>query len=132
MRGVGSVREYVKVEVLTDANEIDKLMKQGWEIIATNNYVIEPPDARTQYHLGLPANVRIEQLREIVKKYEEFGFKDELLKKVAEQNGENIEDFTTHGGRPAYGETPAFIKKYEDAVNNVDVRIYREFKASEF
>ncbi|KKI90676.1 hypothetical protein WQ54_19340 [Bacillus sp. SA1-12] len=118
------MKEYIKVEITSDDNTVDKLMKQGWEIIATNNYVIEPPDSRTQYHLGLPAKVRIEELREIIRQYEEFGFKGQLLQKIAEQNEDKLEDYTEHGGRPAYGETVNFIKKYEDVVNNKNVNLY--------
>lgn len=120
------MREYVKVEVTTDDNTVFKLMKQGWEIISTNNYVIEPPDSRTQYHLGLPANVRIEQLRNIIKKYEELGFKDQLLQKVAEENEDSLDNYSNGGGSPAYGALPRFMEEYEDVVNDKKVHVYKK------
>ncbi|MCG1020772.1 hypothetical protein [Sutcliffiella horikoshii] len=126
------MREYLKVEVLTDENRIDKLLKKGWEIIATNNYVIEPPDSRTQYHMGMPAKVKIQQLKDIVKKYEEYGFKDQLIQKVADQNGDNIEEYTIGGGRPVYSETATFIQEYEDVVNDQNVSVTKKFKDEDY
>lgn len=118
--------KYVEVTVVTDGDKVNKLISEGWEIISTNNYVIEPPDARTQYHMGLPAQVLVEELRGLIRKYEEFGFKDELFKKVAEQNEENLDDYGTGTGRYTIDKTPKFMSKYEKLVNNRNVEYLRK------
>ncbi|MEC1440520.1 hypothetical protein P9D57_17670 [Bacillus sonorensis] len=122
------MRDYVKVEVVESDVRLDYLLKQGWEIFATNTYALVPGDQRTQYHVGLPAKVRIEELKEIIRKYEEFGFKEQLFEKVAKENGEKIEEFSYGGGLPIQTKTTDFIKEYEYRVNDKQKEIFKAVK----
>ncbi|WCO63680.1 hypothetical protein [Bacillus licheniformis] len=126
------MRDYVKVEVVESDARLDHLLKRGWEIFSTNTYEVAPRDQRTQYHVGLPAKVRNEELKEIIRKYEEFGFKEQLFEKVAKENGEKIEEFTYGGGRPIQTKTTDFIKEYEYRVNDKYTEIFKEVKLDDF
>ncbi|MGG4124823.1 hypothetical protein ABEV79_15070 [Bacillus licheniformis] len=120
------MRDYVKVEAVESDVRLDNLLKQGWELFATNTYEFYPRDQRTKYHVGLPAKVRIEELKEIIRKYEEFGFKEQLFEKVAKENDEKIEEFSYDGILPIQTKTTDFIEEYEYRVNDKQVRIYKK------
>ncbi|MCY9216646.1 hypothetical protein [Bacillus haynesii] len=123
------MREFIEVKVTESESELDRLMKSGWELFSTTTYLVVP-DQRIKYHLGLPAKVKIEQLKEIIMKYEELGFKEQLFAKISEENGESMEDFSYSGGRTLYSDTANFIQRYEELVHDKQVRIYKKIEHS--
>ncbi|KAA6475747.1 MULTISPECIES: hypothetical protein [Bacillus] len=122
------MREFIEVKVTESEAELDRLMKSGWELFSTTTYLVVPKDQRVKYHLGLPAKVKIEQLKEIIIKYEELGFKEQLFAKIAEENGESMEGFSYSGGRPLESDTANFIQRYEELVHDKQVRIYKKIE----
>lgn len=62
-------------------------------------------------------NKRVDELLEIIKHYEEHGFKDQLFKKIAEANEENADDYIDDGGIPI-SETAKYLSWYETTVQN--------------
>lgn len=115
------MKNYSSIEVVT-SGEIDKYIKKGWEIIDTTRYSYDggPNDVELKYHIGYPLQKKYEELLSIVKLFEEHGFKEKLFTKIAEDEGVNLEEFSTGGGfalDQSYSVLEV-IKKYENVVND--------------
>ena len=71
--------------------------------------------------LGLPIKEHVNKLISIIRDYEEHNLKDVLLKKVAEQLDDNVQDYKAV--RSAESTTPLgkYMSDYEDVVNDEKV-----------
>jgi alanyl-tRNA synthetase len=130
MKGVGVMRDFVEVKIVY-ANQIDDYLKDGWEIIDTTTLVLGNGESKLEYHIGLPPKAKIDQLKQIIKLYEEYGFKEELFKKIAEKNGHDLNDYTEGSGFHVNNETTQFIENYEKIVNNKVIKLYKKFDLKE-
>lgn len=115
------MKQYVEISTCYD-RQINDRIKDGWEIIDTVN-------SREQdtlvYHIGYPAALRIQELKEIIKKYEEFGFKEELFNKVAESNNDKVENYQKGGGGfSSQNPTVTFMSDYDRLVDDDEQRYY--------
>ncbi|PLR95754.1 hypothetical protein [Bacillus sp. T33-2] len=79
-----------------------------------------------EYHLGLPAETRINQLMKIIRTYEKYHLKTELIHEMAKANKEDLLSYTTEPGLPMSDTTVTkFLKMYEEAVNGQIVKYYK-------
>lgn len=110
------MKDYVRTDCIREGN-INSYLADGWEIIETTKVLVEYPDTTAlEYHIGLPARVLIDKLLGIIKDYEKYGFKEELFKKIAEENGKNLDDYVRGGiGKDAVAE---YMTNYEKVVDN--------------
>ena len=125
------MKNYSSVKDVT-SREIDKHLKNGWEIIDTTRYSLGgPDDTELRYHIGYPLQRKFEELLSIVRLFEEHGFKDKLFEKIAHEEGINLDDFSTGGGYQIGQDylTLEFIKKYESVVNEKEnVEFFKKVK----
>lgn len=126
---VGELKElktYLKIEVLTQTRRINEMLQEGWEIIETRKVLYSEAGEEVEYHLGLPAETRINQLLQIIRKYEKYGLKSEMIFQMSEDLKEDLLMYSTDGGLNMV-DTPLtkFLKLYEDAVNNRSVKYYK-------
>lgn len=94
--------------------------------------VVDVQETSLRYHVGLPAEVRIDELKQILKLYEKYGFKEELFTKIAEENGHDLDDYSYNGGYTVNNETTRFIEKYEKIVNGKRVTLCKKINVEEF
>lgn len=74
--------------------------------------VVDVQETSLRYHVGLPAEVRIDELKQILKLYEKYGFTEELFTKIAEENGHDLDDYSYNGGYSVNNETTGNTCKF--------------------
>lgn len=119
---------YLKIEVVSE-KEINKYLTKGWEVIDTTKELLgDGKSTILQYHVGYPVSKHIQNLIEIIKEYEKFGFKEKLFKNKAQEYNENLEDYDTSGFFNANTNLTNFLKNYEYIVNGKEVEYYKNPK----
>lgn len=111
------MKDFAKVTV-AGPGEVDKLVDEGWEFIETVKSSDGYNDQKVVYHMGLPQSVRVEQLLSIIREYEERGFKNEMFKQVAEENDDDVENYTLGGGVTTNTPTTKFMNNYIKVVDD--------------
>lgn len=122
------MKEYIQYGKAWQRN-INEYIEKGWEVIETTKDAEQHGSTDIVYHLGYPASKRIEELLGLLKKYEQFGLKDELFKQVAESNGDDIKDYVKGKGFYESDETAKFLSYYEKLVHK-DEEGYRPKNSS--
>ncbi|APH69755.1 hypothetical protein BAX60_21190 [Bacillus subtilis] len=110
------MKEYVEIKELRPSENVNNYIKDGWEIIETlkqKNYEME----ELSYVVGYPAKKKIEDLKEIIKTYEDRGFKEQLFKSIAEENSEDYAEIT-ESYYSQQNETTKFMNNYEEVLDN--------------
>jgi hypothetical protein len=126
-----SMKDFIQIEIV-HSNEIDKYLQKGWEIIETTKMVYDDGGSRLNYHIGFSARSKVNELKQILKIYEEYGFKEELFKKVAQSNGDNIDNYDeSPSGHPVGNETVSFLEQYEATVNDKQTKFYKKLTPEE-
>ncbi|RDW15946.1 hypothetical protein [Oceanobacillus chungangensis] len=123
------MKEYVRADYV-NSEDIHKYLSEGWEIIGTTKEFYEPETTRLSYHVGLPARALVGKLQEVIRDYERFGLKSELFKKIAEENEEDINDYSDVG-RVSHDKTPTYMTKYERTVHESNKRYYKNYTQEE-
>ncbi|MBT2680721.1 hypothetical protein J7E38_17055 [Bacillus sp. ISL-35] len=120
------MKQYLKIFVHTEINRVNRLLDEGWELIETSKVQYPDGGEGVEYHLGLPAETRIKQLMEIIRMYEKYGFKSDLIHDFAESKKEDLLGYTTEPELDM-PETPVtrFLMLYEEAVNGKSVKYYK-------
>lgn len=120
------MKQYLKIFVHTEINRVNRLLEEGWELIETSKVLYPDGGEGVEYHLGLPAETRIKQLMEIIRTYEQYGFKSDLIHDFAESKKEDLLSYTTEP-ELYMPETPVtmFLTLYEEAVNGKTVKYYK-------
>ena len=125
------MNRYIKVEVCS-ANEVDKFLEKGWEIIETTKTHHDIGETTLNYHLGYPLTSKINDLKNIIHLYEKYDLKDELLKKVADYHGDNLDDYDFGGpGHYVNNDLTRFIEMYESSVNDKETKVYKKLSSEE-
>lgn len=120
------MRDYVRIENVS-SKSVDSYLQKGWEVIETLRYSEEYGNHnRVEYHIGLPARVWANDLLAVIKQYEEKGFKEKLFEAIAEENGDDLADYSESGFMASEDATALYIGRYETVVKNKDVSIYNE------
>ena len=119
--------KYVEYNAVSSMN-INNYLSEGWEVIHATEERNGLGDMSVVYHIGYPAEKRIEELTNLLKTYEELGFKDELFREYATSIGEEgiVEKLTTNGGAFTYSKTAAFMSNYDKLVHNRDTSYYQK------
>lgn len=125
------MKDFIRIEVV-GANEVEQYLKKGWEIIETTKNVYEMGESTLNYHIGLTARSKVNELKRIIQLYEENGLKEELFKKVAQNNGHNIEDYDqSPDGHRFRNDTISFLEHYEEVVNDKTTKFYKKLTSEE-
>ncbi|ULH21323.1 hypothetical protein ACSYG7_13620 [Bacillus velezensis] len=111
------MKEYVKIIELSHMENVNRYIQEGWEVIDTLKRNIMHEEEVLNYVIGYPIKKRVEDLKEIIKAYEEKGLKEELFKGIAEDNGENYTEIH-EGAYQKQNETSKFMNKYEKALDS--------------
>lgn len=120
------MKDYVRIENVS-SKSVDSYLQKGWEVIETLRYSEEYGNHnRVEYHIGLPARVWANQLLGVIKQYEEKGFKEKLFEAIAEENGEDLANYSESGFMASQDATALYIGRYETVVKNKEVSIYNE------
>ncbi|WP_053362572.1 hypothetical protein [Bacillus sp. FJAT-27251] len=119
------MKGYLKISVHTEIYRVNELMEEGWELIDTCKVNFPNGSEGVEYHMGLPAETRIRQLKQIIRAYEKYGFKHDLVFQMSESYRDDLLSYTTEGGLPM-SDTPltSFLKMYEKVVNDQKVQYY--------
>ncbi|MEN8699606.1 hypothetical protein [Bacillus infantis] len=117
--------EYSRLEIV-DAKEVDMYLNKGWQIIETSKSTYPEGDTLVKYHVGYPTSRFVDDLKSIIKEYENRGFKDKLFEEIATENSENINDYDTRGFYTVRTPLTKFMENYELIVNNKTVHFYKE------
>lgn len=125
------MKEYLKVDVV-GSGQVDKYLKDGWEIIETVKQSYSDGETRVEYHIGLPAKVMVKKLTAIIRDYEKQDLKEKLFEGVAESFGENASDYETGFGQTTNGKTARYIENYEKIVNDKIINVYKKYAEDEF
>jgi hypothetical protein len=120
------MKQYLKIFVHTEINRVNRLIEEGWELIETSKVLYPDGGEGAEYHLGLPGETRIKQLMEVIRMYEKYGFKSDLIHDFAESKKEDLLSYTTEPELDM-PETPVtrFLTLYEEAVNGKSVKYYK-------
>jgi hypothetical protein len=124
------MKDFIQVEIV-DINELDGYLQKGWELFETTKTVFEDGETSLNYHIGFSAKSKVNELKRIIKFYEDHGFKEELFKRVALNNGHDIDDYDSRGGHPVKNDTISFLERYEAAVNNKQTKFYKKLTSEE-
>lgn len=125
------MRQYVEIDSCYTRQINDKLA-DGWEVIDKTTSVHPDGEETMTYHIGYPAEKRIEDLKGIIKKYESFGLKEVLFDKVAEENGNTVDMFKKGSGFGTNDPTAKFMTRYEKLVDNSENQYYEKRSSIEF
>jgi hypothetical protein len=124
------LKNFIRVDVVT-ANDVDKRLAKGWEIIETSKTAYDMGETTLNYHIGYSGNRLVTDLLDIIRKYEEHGLKDELIKRIALTNEDEINDIYEISAGTSFqkrieNSTVEFMKKYEAAVNNKNIEFVKK------
>ncbi|MFB5191649.1 hypothetical protein [Alicyclobacillus fastidiosus] len=75
--------DFAEFKEVRRASDVDELLKQGWVVVSVNKTVDVDRSEYSEFIMGLPSSIRIEQLLSIIKDYEEAGCKEELFRHKA-------------------------------------------------
>lgn len=117
VKGDATLKEYVEIIELSHMQNVNRYIQEGWEVIDTLKRNIMHEEEVLNYVIGYPIKKRVEDLKEIIKAYEEKGLKEELFKGIAEDNGENYTEIH-EGSYQKQNETSKFMNKYEKALDS--------------
>lgn len=124
------MKEYVRINVV-GANEVDRFIQKGWEIVETSKEAYPEGDTFTKYHVGLPAKHLMNELLQIVKAYEKHDLKSKLYEAIANQSGEKVGDYEA-SSYSAGTELSNFMETYENVVNGRFVKYAKANDQDEF
>ncbi|MFA9144879.1 hypothetical protein [Bacillus safensis] len=110
------MKDYVEILDLDYTENVNKYLQAGWEIIDTLKVKVYEDD-RLNYVVGYPATKKVEDLKEIIRNYEEANLKVELFKSIAANNDHDFNEIeSTH-----YGESNAttdYMNFYEKTMDS--------------
>jgi hypothetical protein len=120
------MKQYLKIFVHTEISRVNRLLEEGWELIETSKVLFPDGGEGVEYHLGLPSETRIKQLMEVIRTYEKYGFKSDLIHDFAQSKKEDLLSYTTEPElyMPETHVTK-FLTLYEEAVNGKTVKYYK-------
>lgn len=78
--------QFIETEYYTDARKINKLLAEGWMLLETGRH----EDGGVFSLLGKPLNVYINELKSIIRDYENAGCQEALFEYIAQGNGETL------------------------------------------
>ena len=93
------MREYFKVTSVSE-RELNKYLDKGWEVIETVKSK-EDYGEYVNYHIGFPLRAAFEISKGILKAYEKYELKPQLLQAEAEKIGEDLSEYETFTGQDA-------------------------------
>jgi len=125
------LKVYLKYQKTSSIDTVNKLQSEKWEVIETLKETCMDTHSETVYFiLGYPLAEQLRKLQNIISSYEQYGFKDELFKCIANANSENYDDIEE--GTNYLGEeitpTAKFIQEYEEFVHGKQVTYFNKSK----
>lgn len=109
------MKEFTDIEE-TQSTDLGYYLKEGWEVI---DYYKR--DEKLIYVVGYPYRKEVEDLKALIKAYEEFGFKEQLFKAIAEKNNNDYAQIKEYGSSTQLffrNETTEFMNRYEALLGN--------------
>lgn len=121
------MNDFIKI-VTVNNREVDRYLKDGWEIIDTTKEGYGDGGFFLKYHLGLSTRTMVMKLKEVIYSYEEHGFKEQLFKKVAESNGEDYSLYSNSisNGYISKDATISFMENYEKDIHDKKISYYKQ------
>lgn len=121
--------DYVRVYKTSDESEVNKYIQNGWDLIDTTKSVDYDTGGRYVKHvLGLSYKEQANKLLTIIREYEKYGFKEELIKKVEDEMDDRLEDYKAIGFPDIETPLANYMTNYENVVNNKDVFYSKKWK----
>lgn len=125
------MKEYVQV-ITVSSNEVEMYVNRGWEVFDTSKKCNIEGDVTTVFHIGYTLRKNYEELLNIVKLYEKYGFKKELDRKISELTNDNIDNYdTSKEGHSIDNEITNYLEKYELNVNGTLENYYKKLTQEE-
>jgi len=120
------MKDFIKIVTVQD-HQLGSYLKDGWELIDSTKEGYGDGGFYLKYHLGLSTRSMMKKLNNIIEKYEEFGFKEQLFEKVAVSNGQRYDDYTDKSmGLRSKDATIEFMESYERNVHDNDIKYYKK------
>lgn len=113
--------EYVRVFGTESVAEANKYIEKGWELISPSTAIGRDGGEYVWYSLGLTARKQIDDLLSIIKDYERYGFKDSLMKKIAEEYNDDLASYQADAFYEAETPLTKYLSKYESTVNKKEI-----------
>lgn len=123
------MKEYYKIST-TDESQLNRLLEKGWEVIETSKSKGEYDEYIT-YHIGFPLTKAFENAMKILKSYEKYNLRIELLEKIAEDAGEDISNYSTLKGRRENNALVEMLELTDFIISGVDFPKYYKQKQQE-
>ncbi|MEB4594489.1 hypothetical protein JR311_09725 [Bacillus velezensis] len=104
------MKEYVDIQEI-QYSDLKNYIREGWEVI--DNYKI---DEKYIYVVGYHYKQKVEDLKTLIKIYEDFGFKEQLFNAIAKINNDNytkIKKYSSKNDSFYRNETTEFLNRYE-------------------
>ncbi|AVM25529.1 hypothetical protein [Bacillus pumilus] len=111
------MKDYTEILEIDTRDKVNKYLEEGWEIIDTLK-IKYPEQDFLKFVIGYPASKKIEDLKAIIRRYEEANLKVELFKSIADNNGHDfneIEEDSNYGDSNA---TTDYMNFYEKTMGN--------------
>ncbi|PEX85745.1 MULTISPECIES: hypothetical protein [Bacillus cereus group] len=125
------MKKYIKFQETSSIDTVNRLQKDNWEVIEIKkNRCIDTHTETMHFILGYSVEEQLRKLQNIISSFEQYGFKEELFKCIANNNCENYDDIEE--GKNYLGEeitpTAKFIQEYEEFVHGKQVPYYNKSK----
>lgn len=116
---------YKEYDQTTNVSTVYSLKNEGWEVIKTHVefYGDGSDNSKTVFTLGLPYKVVAEKLNSILKDIEDLGFKDEIVKKVADKYGEDLNEYDYNSYFTTNNKFTKWVSDYEKNVHGKEVTL---------
>ncbi|MDL5141142.1 hypothetical protein [Bacillus atrophaeus] len=110
------MKQYMELKETDYVSTVNELLSKGWELVETVKGYGADFGQKTSYVLGYPYESKVKDLTSIIEDYERHGFKSELFKKIAEENGDNYTDILD-GKASSKAKTVEYITEYEQTLD---------------
>jgi len=110
------LKDFTEILEIDTKDKVNEYLKEGWVIIDTLK-IKYPEQDFLHFVIGYPATKKIEDLKSIIRRYEEANLKVELFKSIATNNDHDFNEIEdTH-----YGESNAttdYMNFYEKTMDS--------------
>jgi hypothetical protein len=126
LTGEFKVKEYMSIKSTNSEKEVNGFISEGWELIDKEKSVDHYTNGENvKYILGFSYQKRVDELVEIIDAFEKYGLKEDLFKKIAEENDEDygsiIKKTSWFGTEEDKPKTAEFMEWFEKTLNGLDV-----------
>lgn len=115
------MKDYYEIKEVSNLDTLNNHIKDGWEII--ESYANE---GKVKYHIGLTKDTVIENLRKIIKLYEDNGLKDVLFDRIGDELNDDINYYEETTYQPSLNPLVQTFNFYERWVNGKETMLKRK------